>query len=68
MCFIHQGGPQLRTRRVTFHGRVDRALATETVNSSSIPGRVKLKTIKIGITAFLLDVQQFVRQEGGFLT
>ena len=30
-------------------GRVDRASATETVNSGSIPGRVKPKTINIGI-------------------
>ena len=30
-------------------GRVDRASATETVDSGSIPGRVKPKTIKIGI-------------------
>ena len=30
-------------------GRVDRASATEAVDSGSIPGRVKPKTIKIGI-------------------
>ena len=34
-------------------GRVDRASVTEQVNySSSIPGRVKTKTIKIGIHSF----------------
>ena len=31
------------------NGRVDRASATETVDSGSIPGRVKPKTIKVGI-------------------
>ena len=38
--------------------RVDRACATETVDTGSIPGRVKPKTIKTGIHSFLLDVQQ----------
>ena len=33
-------------------GRVDRASATEAVDSGSIPGRVKPKTIKIGIHSF----------------
>ena len=33
-------------------GRVDRASATEAVNTGSIPGRVKPKTIKIGIHSF----------------
>ena len=33
-------------------GRVDKASATETVDSGSIPDRVKLKTIKIGIHSF----------------
>ena len=33
-------------------GRVDRASATEAVDSSSIPGQVKPKTIKIGIHSF----------------
>ena len=33
-------------------GRVDRASATEAVDSSSIPDRVKPKTIKIGIHSF----------------
>ena len=32
--------------------RVDRASATETVDSGSIPGRVIPKTIKIGIHSF----------------
>ena len=39
-------------------GRVERATATEAVDSGSIPGRVKPKIIKIGIYSFLLDVQQ----------
>ena len=33
-------------------GRVDRASATEAVNTGLIPGRVKPKTIKIGIHSF----------------
>ena len=33
-------------------GRVDRASVTEAVDSGSIPGRVKPKTIKIGIHRF----------------
>ena len=33
-------------------GRVDRASATEAVDSGSIPGRVKPKTTKIGIHSF----------------
>ena len=33
-------------------GRVDRAPATETVDSSSIPDRVKPKTIKICVHSF----------------
>ena len=33
-------------------GRVDRKSATEAVDSGSIPGRVKPKTIKIGIHSF----------------
>ena len=33
-------------------GQVDRASTTEVVDSGSIPGRVKPKTIKIGIQSF----------------
>ena len=33
-------------------GRVDRASATEAVDTGSIPGRVKPKTTKIGIHSF----------------
>ena len=33
-------------------GRVDGASATEAVDSGSIPGRVKPKTLKIGIHGF----------------
>ena len=33
-------------------GRVDRASATEAIDSGSIPGQVKPKTIKIGIHSF----------------
>ena len=35
-----------------------RASATEAVDTGSIPGRVKPKTVKLVFTAFLLDVQQ----------
>ena len=34
-------------------GRVDRAFATETVDLGSFPGRVKPKTLKIGIHSLL---------------
>ena len=37
---------------VTVSGRVDKASATETVTSGSIPDRVKPKTMKIGIHSF----------------
>ena len=37
------------TSSKSISGRVDRASATEAVDSGSIPGRVKPKTIKIGI-------------------
>ena len=43
-------------------GLVDRAFAPETVDSGSILGRVKPKTIKIVFTAFLFDVQLFKGQ------
>ena len=33
-------------------GQVDKATVTETVDSGSIPGRVKPKIIKIGIHSF----------------
>ena len=33
-------------------GRMDRASGTEAVDSGSVPGRVKPKTIKIGIHSF----------------
>ena len=39
-------------------GRADRASGTETVDTGSIPYRVKSKTIKLVFTACLLDVQQ----------
>ena len=39
-------------------GQVHRASATETIDSGSIPGRVKPKTIKLVFTSSLLDVQQ----------
>ena len=37
---------------IPISGRVDRASATEAGDSGSIPGRVKPKTIKIGIHSF----------------
>ena len=42
--------------------QVDRTSANETVDTGSIPGRVKPKTIDLDFTAFLLDVQQLKRQ------
>ena len=47
------------------NGRVDRASAAETVDSGSIPGRVKLKTIKMVLTASLLDLQQLASTARG---
>ena len=43
-----------RNKRVAdpFNGRVDRAPATNAVDSGSIPGKVKPKIIKIGIYSF----------------
>ena len=38
--------------KITISGRVDRASATETVKSGSIPARIKPKTMKIGIHSF----------------
>ena len=38
-------------------GRVDRASASEAVDSGSIPSRVKPMTLKLVFTASLLDVQ-----------
>ena len=44
-------------------GQVDRASATETVDSGSFSGRVKPKTLKkLVFTAFLLDIQQLKGQ------
>ena len=40
------------TKKKPISGRVDRASATEAVDTGSIPGRVKPKTIKIGIHSF----------------
>ena len=34
-------------------GRVDRASATETVDTGSIPGRIKQKTVKFGVFSSL---------------
>ena len=43
-------------------GPVDRASTTDSVDSGSIPGRVKPKTLKLVFTASLLDVQQLKGQ------
>ena len=43
-------------------GRVDRAFATETVESGSVPDRVKPKPLKLVFTAFLLHVHQLKGQ------
>ena len=53
---------QLGLSRLPIGSRVDRVSATETVDSGSIPGRVKPKTKKLILTAFLLDVQQLKGQ------
>ena len=37
---------------IPFSVRVDRASATETVDTSLVPGRVKPNTMKIGIHCF----------------
>ena len=58
-CKIHN---VVESRGQPISGRVDRASATETVDLGLIPGRVKPKTIKIGIHSFLLDVQQLKGQ------
>ena len=50
------------TEMLTYSDRVDRASATEAVDSGSIPGRVKPKTIKIVFIASLFDVQQLKKQ------
>ena len=42
----------MRVVKQPISGRVDRASATEAVDSGSIPGRIKSKTIKIGIYSF----------------
>ena len=39
-------------RNHSISGRVDRASAIEAVDTGSIPGRVKPKTMKIGIHSF----------------
>ena len=39
-------------KTVTISGRVNKASATETVDSGSIPDRGKLKTMEIGIHSF----------------
>ena len=42
----------LSRKYLPISGRVDRASATEAVDTGSISGRVKPKTIKIGIHSF----------------
>ena len=44
--------PKILGRMSPINGRVDRASAAEAVDSGSIPGRVKPKTIIIGIHSF----------------
>ena len=43
---------QVQERVALISGQVDRASVTEAVDSSSIPSRVKPKTIKIGSHSF----------------
>ena len=52
VVLTHKGHLQPRATYLTISGRVDRASATEAVDTGSIPGRVKPKTIKIGIHSF----------------
>ena len=49
---------EIGTKNLIMHisGRVERASATEMVDSGSISGLVKSKTIKFVFTASLLDV------------
>ena len=49
-------------------GRVDRASATETVDSGSIPGRVIPKTLKIGIHSFPAKPKQYASEVSWKLT
>ena len=46
---------------------MDKASVTETVDSGSISDRVKSNTIKIDITAFLMDAQQLKEQSKAFI-
>ena len=48
-----QSGTRLTFDQWSISGLVDRASPIETVDSGSIPSRVKPKTIKIGINGFL---------------
>ena len=50
--FCRTGTGKKKLHHKPISGRVDRASATETVDSDSIPGRVKPKTIKIGMHSF----------------
>ena len=43
--------------RIPISSRLNRASATKTLDLGSIPGQVKLKTIKIDIHSFRADVQ-----------
>ena len=51
LCYIHYTFKWSSSLDL-ISGRVDRASATETVDLGSIPGRVKPRTIKIGIHSF----------------
>ena len=44
--------PQENSRATSTNQRVDRTSATKTVDSSSIPGRVKRKALEIDIHSF----------------
>ena len=50
--FVAIGHVSLVLDFAPIRGRVDRASASEVVDSGSIPGRVKPKTIKIGFHSF----------------
>ena len=51
--FLFQSSQFRSEKALPISGRVDKTFATETVDSGSIPVRVKPKTIKFNIHSFL---------------
>ena len=52
MCYLFATKTKNKNVCKPISGQVDRASAAETVDTGLTPGRVKLKTIKIGILSF----------------